>query len=196
MKLTSPGNSTELRKIPSQDLMTQSSFAYTLCKNVVPSIDLTRQFSVGDEDNIFQFKEQDQKVLKKRKSMTIKFAKNLVRSFYHASSFIIYFFKEGCTVHDLNENRIYDIDSPFPNVIRCTLLRNDMFLMLTEAANRSARSDQPLGQLCRSIFSFDLKKEKIHQPAEFLRLNIVDFIMINKILLVLTGDLGFDLTSS
>lgn len=177
-----------LREMPFQDLGQQSSLTYTSCKNVVPTIDLTRQISAGFEDNIFKFKEREKKVLEKKMSMKVKFGKRVTSSFYYSNLFVLYFFREGVTVHDLRENRIYDIDFSFPSVIRCALVRNDMFLMLTEAASASVQSDPPRNPFHRSISTFDLKKEKFHQSPEFARLNIVDFAMVGNFLVVLTRE--------
>ena len=95
-------------------------------------------------------------------------------------------FENGCTIQDLEKNIFYEFQIPFPHPIKIEQLQKDFLIMMVDS--KSIKQDVPIKfSFQRTILTFDLKRERFNYLFQKQDLNIIDFVLLNKILLILTS---------
>jgi hypothetical protein len=188
MKLSTIKEPNLFVEIPSQDLYSHKSLTYTEYKAVCSDTKSGGMMHSRFDDNIFKFYKKSQKMLKKKIHIKKDFQGEITHSYFFKESYILLFFEKRFLLYDLKNISVKEVDKAFPKFLRCEMLRNSMLMILIDSKKES---DQKLEtektSNGRSILIFNFKTEKFKKMPELTKLNILDFLLVNDILLLLVG---------
>jgi hypothetical protein len=120
--------------------------------------------------------------------MKILFKKQITGTFYQPDAYVFYFFQDSCTILDLKQMNLYDIKQSFPKIIKCHILKNGLFLLLAETDSLGGDFRHLLdSSFNRTFLTFNIKSEQFEVPTELQHIFVLDFIIMNNLLLLLSG---------
>ena len=176
---------------PFQDLSKENTLVFSHYSKGAPASPPLAEESLANrsflEDNIFNANTKSEKVLTKRFSASMLLKQKVLTSFFERGTFMIYFFREGCTIHDLRRPTLLDVKKPFPKVLKCRMLRSGVMLMLVETDSFEDKGGKSVKDFGRSLLTFGLKRESFEQPKEMKGLKVADFALVEQVLILLTG---------